>query len=129
MEKKVNSNDEIIPPIINDRVSPTNNNLKKSIIHNLEKNEVSPRKKLVQEKLKLKKLQIKKDNLDLLKKKNEKTNYPFNPSHQSINSANMENINETNNNNPYKIFIKKIKVKILKFNLIFLIANSKIKRK
>ena len=37
MEKKVISNDEIIPPIINDRVLPTNNNLKKSVIHNLEK--------------------------------------------------------------------------------------------
>ncbi len=118
MEKKVISNDEIIPPIINDRVSPTNNNLKKSVIHNLEKNEVSPRKKLIlQEKLKLKKLQIKKDNLDLLKYKNEKTNYPFNPTHQSVNSANMENTNENNNNNPYKIFIKKIKVKILKFKI------------
>ena len=127
MEKKVISNDEIIPPIINDRVLPTNNNLKKSVIHNLEKNEISPRKKLIQEKLKLKKLQIKKDNLEILKYKNEKTNYQFNPTHQSVNSANIENINENNNNNPYKIFIKKIKIKILKFNLIFLIANSEIK--
>ena len=127
MEKKVISNDEIIPPIINDRVLPTNNNLKKSVIHNLEKNEISPRKKLIQEKLKLKKLKIKKDKIEILKYKNEKTNYQFNPTHQSVNSANIENINENNNNNPYKIFIKKIKVKILKFNLIFLIANSEIK--
>ena len=42
-----NLNEEIIPPIINDRVSPTNNNLKKSISHNLEKNEINPRRNLI----------------------------------------------------------------------------------
>ena len=113
MEKKVISNDEIIPPIINDRVSPTNNNLKKSISHNLEKNEINARRNLIQEKLKLKKLQIKKgNNLELYKYKSEKLNYPFTSNHQSICSSNLENLNENNNNIHYKKFNKKLKVKL-----------------
>lgn len=113
MEKKINLNEEIIPPIINDRVSPTNNNLKKSISHNLEKNEINPRRNLIQEKLKLKKLQIKKgNNLEIYKYKSEKLNYPFTSNHQSICSSNLENLNENNNNIHYKKFNKKLKVKL-----------------
>jgi hypothetical protein len=113
MEKKINLNEEIIPPIINDRVSPTNNNLKKSISHNLEKNEINARRNLIQEKLKLKKLQIKKgNNLELYKYKSEKLNYPFTSNHQSICSSNLENLNENNNNIHYKKFNKKLKVKL-----------------
>ena len=113
MEKKINLNEEIIPPIINDRVSPTNSNLKKSISHNLEKNEINARRNLIQEKLKLKKLQIKKgNNLELYKYKSEKLNYPFTSNHQSICSSNLENLNENNNNIHYKKFNKKLKVKL-----------------
>ena len=117
MEKKINLNEEIIPPIINDRVSPTNNNLKKSISHNLEKNEINARRNLIQEKLKLKKLQIKKgNNLELYKYKSEKLNYPFTSNHQSICSSNLENLNENNNNIHYKKFNKKLKVKLKLIN-------------
>ena len=109
MEKKINLNEEII----HDRVSPTNNNLKKSISHNLEKNEINARRNLIQEKLKLKKLQIKKgNNLELYKYKSEKLNYPFTSNHQSICSSNLENLNENNNNIHYKKFNKKLKVKL-----------------
>ena len=117
MEKKINLNEEIIPPIINDRVSPTNNNLKKSISHNLEKNKINPRRNLIQEKLKLKKLQIKKgNNLEIYKYKSEKLNYPFTSNHQSICSSNLENLNENNNNIHYKKFNKKLKVKLKLIN-------------
>ena len=117
MEKKINLNEEIIPPIINDRVSPTNNNLKKSISHNLEKNEINARRNLIQEKLKLKKLQIKKgNNLEIYKYKSEKLNYPFTSNHQSICSSNLENLNENNNNIHYKKFNKKLKVKLKLIN-------------